>query len=325
MTRPGLRAARGATVVAFAALLSSLLASSALAQQTGKRLPELGGHNFLVSAEVQDPFITTFFRNSTGGGIAFDIQSLVLGESGDTILNVSGDLGFLNLGFEFQGALADWVALRVGFEGSARVGTSLESLLGNGVSAVYGYFLGASFRLWETQKIFLSATADLTGNTIYDVGLLRLVQDAIDVGDIPDSSSVVESGTDKAVVGGARFAWAASRLVGVRANGAVGIADLFREDQESKFSFFGEAAVDLNFHNTSSVPLGLLGFFRIANFNPGASDVLEKSVSGGIEVDYTGHEDFGLGLTLRWSNFETVTTRQNINTFGADINLRYFF
>jgi len=30
-------------------------------------------------------------------------------------------------------------------------------------------------------------------------------------------------------------------------------------------------------------------------------------------------------LTLRWVNFETTTTKQSITTFGADINLRYFF
>lgn len=318
------RIARAVPVFGIAAVFLALLAAPALAQQTGKRLPELGGHNFLISAEVPDPFITTFFRNATGGGIAFDVESVVLDSDGDTLINASGDLAFLNLGFEFQGALADWVALRVGFQGSARVGTSLEALLGNGVSAVYGYFLGASFRLWETQKIFLSATADLTGNTIYDVGILKLVQDAIDEGDIPDSSGVLDKGTDKAAAGGLRFAWAATRLVGVRANGAIGIADLFKEG-DSKFSFFADAGVDLNFHNTSNVPLGLLAFFKVANFNPGTSDILDKLATVGVEVDYTGHEDLGLGLTLKWTNFEGANTAQSISTFGLLLNLRYYF
>jgi hypothetical protein len=197
-------------------------------------------------------------------------------------------------------------------------------LLGNGISAVYGYFLGANFRLWETQKIFLSATADLTGNTIYDIGLLRLVQDAIDEGDIPDSSSVVEQGTDKATAGGLRFAWAASRLVGVRANGAIGVADLFREG-DTKFSFFAEGGVDLNFHNTSNVPIGLLGFFKVANFNPGTSDILDKLSTVGVDVNYTGREDLGLGLTLKWSNLETTNSAQSVSTFSAVLNLRYYF
>lgn len=319
------RSARLAATLSTAAVLLSLLAAPALAQEDEKALPVLGGHNFLISAEVPDPFITSFIRNATGGGIAKDMQTLLTDSSGDTILNATGDLAFLNLGFEYQGALADWVAIRIGFEGAARIGTSLESLLGNGVSAVYGYFLGGTFRLVETQKIFLSATADLTGNTIYDVGLLRLVQDAIDVGDIPDSSSVVETGTDKAAAGGLRLAWAASRLVGVRLNGAIGIADAFRKDQDTKFSFFGGAAVGFNFANTSNVPIGLLGFFKFANFNPGASDIVDSSTTTGLEIDYTGHQDFGLGLTLSWNSIETTRDRPSISTVSGTLNLRYFF
>lgn len=303
----------------------SLIATPALGQeQRDKSLPVLGGHNFLISSQVPDPFITSYIRNATGGGIAFNIDNVLTDAAGDTILNEQGDVGFLNLGFEYQGALADWVAIRVGFEGAARLGTSAASLLGSGVSAVYGYYLGASFRLVEAERVFVSATADLTGNTIYDIGVLRIVQEAIDEGDIPDSSEVVESGTDKAAVGGVRLAWAASRLIGVRLNGGVGIADVFRESG-SKFSFFAGAAVGFNFHNTTNIPIGLLAFFKAANFSPGASDVAEEIYTSGIEVDYTGHEDFGLGLALAWSRIPLTNSTQDINTFGATINLRYFF
>lgn len=217
------------------------------------------------------------------------------------------------------------MAIRLGFEGSARVGTSLESILGNGVSAVYGYFLGASFRLYETNKVFLSATADLTGNSITDVGILQLVQDAIDEGEIPDSASAVESGTDKAGVGGFRFAWAASRLIGVRANAALGISDLFQSGEDTRFSFITGAAVGFNFANTSNVPIGLLAFFKAANFSAGASNLVDATTTAGIEVDYTGHEDFGLGLTLGWERADLTMDRPAVKTFSAKINLRYYF
>lgn len=326
MTNLVTRIARSAATFSTAALILSLAATPALAQEeTGKRLPELAGHNFIISAEVPDPFITSFFRNATGGGIGFDVQNVLLDTTGDTILNASGDIGFLNLGFEYQGALAQWFALRIGFEGAARVGTSLESILGNGVSAVYGYFLGGSFRLLEAERIYLSATVDFTGNSIVDVGILQLVQDAIDQDTISPDSEPVNTGTDKATVAGARFAWAASRLIGVRLNGAIGIADLFRSSDDTKFTFAGQAAVGFNFANTTGVPIGLLAFFKLSNFNPGASDLLDSSSTAGIEVDYTGHEDFGLGLALSWVGATLTQDRPNINTFGATINLRYYF
>ena len=328
------RIARHAVTSCIAIFALSLVATPGVAQEenrTGvaqekqKSLPVLGGHHFLISAEVPDPFITSYIRNATGGGIAFNVQNLLTDSSGDTILNAEGNIAFLQLGFEYQGALADWVALRVGFEGAARVGTSLESLLGNGVSAVYGYFLGGSFRLAQTEKIALTATADFTGNSITDVGILALVQEAIDTGELPDSTEVVETGTDKAAVGGARFAWAASRLIGVRLDGSIGIADLFRSSEDTKFSFLAGGAVGFNFHDTSNVPLGLLAFFKAANFSPGASNIADAIYTGGVEVDYTGYDDLGLGLTFAWSRIPVANSDVTINTFNAAINLRFFF
>ena len=317
---------RCAATFGAAAVFVSLFAPAALAQEENeKKLPVLGGHNFIISAQVPEPFITTFIRNATGGGLALEVETVLTGPAGDTLVSEKGDLAFLDLGFEFQLAATDWLALRLAFEGAARVGTSLQSLLGNGVSAVYGYSLGGTFRLVEAEKVIISATADLTGNAIYEIGILRLVQDVIDEGDIPDSSGVVASGTDKAAVGGLRFAWAASRLIGVRLNGAVGVADLFRSDEETKFSFVFGAAVGFNFANTSNVPVGLLGFFKFTNFSPGASNVADEIVTTGLEIDYTGHEDFSMGLELAGSRIPIVNSDQTISTAGAKINLRYFF
>lgn len=327
LSRPASASAHLTAILGTTIALLTLLAAPALAQEeSGKRLPELAGHNFLISEQVPDPFITSFFRNATGGGIAFNVENLLIDSAGDTILDVSGDIGFLNLGFEYQGALAEWFALRIGFEGAARVGTSLESILGNGVSAVYGYFLGGTFRLVEKERVYLSATVDFTGNTITDVGILQLVQDAIDQDTIaPESDAVVETGTDKATVGGIRFAWAASRLIGVRLNAGIGIADLFRSSDDTKTTFNAAGAVGFNFANTTNVPIGLLVFLQVANFNPGASDILDSSTITGIEVDYTGYDDFGLGVALSWTRADLTQDRPKINTFGATINLRYFF
>lgn len=307
------------------AVLFSLLAPPAFAQEKQKRLPVLGGHNFIISARVPDPFITTFIRNATGGGLALGVETVLTDAAGDTVLSEKGDIAFLNLGFEFQLAATDWLALRLAFEGAARIGTSLQSLLGNGVSAVYGYTLGGTFRLVEAKKVVLSATADLTGNTIYDIGILRLVQDVIDEAAIPDSSGVIDSGTDKSAVGGLRFGWAASRLIGVRLNGAIGVADLFKSAEETKFSFVAGAAVGFNFANTSNVPIGLLGFFRFTNFTPGASNVADEIVTTGLEIDYTGQDDFSMGLELTGSRIPIASSEQTITTAGAAINLRYFF
>ena len=146
-----------------------------------------------------------------------------------------------------------------------------------------------------------------------------------DQGDIPDSSTAVGSGTDKAGVGGVRFAWAASRLIGVRATAGIGIADLFQGDEETKTSFYGAAAVGFNFANTTSVPIGLLGFYKWANFSTGASNIADGFSTFGLEVDYTGHKDFAMGLELSWIRIPQVDSDNEFSAVSAKINLRYFF
>ena len=301
----------------------SLYAAPAAAQdEREKRLPVLGDRAFIVSAEVQDPSVTSFLRSATGGGLAFDIATPVL-DADSNIVVYEGNLAFLELGLEAQAAVTDWLAVRLAFDGGARVGTSFEALSGSGVSAVYGYLVGAMVRLLETRKVLLSATADFTGNRIHDVSYLKVLRQALREGVI--TLDPVESGTDRALAGGLRFGWAASRLIGVRLSGAVGVADPFREELDSKVGYYAGAGVGFNLANTSSVPIGFLGFFKIANFNPGSSDIVGASFRTGLEIDYTGKSDFSTGVTLAYNRLETALTGQPIDTFDAVINLRYYF
>ncbi len=312
------------TLLAQATEASPAEASTA-AQQEEKKLPILAGHQFLSSGFVPDPFVTTFIRNAVGGGVALNIESVLRDTAGNVIAATEGDIAFMNVGFQYQLALANWVAVRLQLAGAARVGTSTEALLSNGVSAVYGYALGGTFRLFESNRTYLSATADLTGNKIYDIGILQAIQDAIDSGIEPDSIQAVESGTDKSAVGGLQFAWAASRLVGVRLLGSIGIGEPFRDLDESETSVNGGAAIDFNLFNTSSVPLGFLLGWTYSSFSEAASNVAEGINKWGLEVDWTGARDFSLGLQLSYNRVPLRDSDETINSWEGLINLRYYF
>jgi hypothetical protein len=66
-----------------------------------------------------DPFITTYLRSNTGFGLLLDARLPVLTEA-DTIAVLEGDIAFALLAFEYQQAIVDFLAVRIGFTGGAR-------------------------------------------------------------------------------------------------------------------------------------------------------------------------------------------------------------
>ncbi len=68
---------------------------------------------------MPDPFITTYLRSNTGFGLLLDARLPVLTEA-DTIAVLEGDIGFALLAFEYQQAIVDFLAVRIGFTGGAR-------------------------------------------------------------------------------------------------------------------------------------------------------------------------------------------------------------
>ena len=72
----------------------------------------LNGFRFIPSSVVDEPFATTFFQNSTGGGSAVNLSIPVRNLAGDTIKTIDGSVGFLLVDFEYQQAVAKWLALR---------------------------------------------------------------------------------------------------------------------------------------------------------------------------------------------------------------------
>jgi len=66
----------------------------------------LNGFRFIPSSVVDEPFATTFFQNSTGGGSAVNLSIPVRNLAGDTIKTIDGRVGFLLVDFEYRGRVS---------------------------------------------------------------------------------------------------------------------------------------------------------------------------------------------------------------------------
>jgi len=124
----------------------SLLAFALLAVSAGY-LPaqepsrELNGYEFIPSRIVADPFAVTYFGTSTGGGLAFALETPFVDVDGDTLGTLTGDVAFLALGFEYQQRIGQWLGVRFAFTGNGRIGTDEQSMLAQGVTGTFGWEL----------------------------------------------------------------------------------------------------------------------------------------------------------------------------------------
>jgi len=112
-------------------LVVFLAGSAAWAQNPGR---VLNGHRFIPSEQIATPFVTSYIKTATGGGAAFDLKTPFIDVNGDTLGTLEGNVAFMNLAFQYQQKVTDWLALRGGFTGSARVGIDEQSMLAQGTS-----------------------------------------------------------------------------------------------------------------------------------------------------------------------------------------------
>ncbi len=153
-----------------------------------RRLPVLKGHRFIPTSTVPDPFVTIYLRSNTGFGFLLDARFPVITEA-DTVGVVEGDIAFALLGFEYQQAIVDFLAVRIGFGGAVRTGTNGGTLLAEGLSARYSFEIGVTGRVFRTESLLLSAVADFSSNKLIAIDPFGFAQRVADeCSDAPDVS-----------------------------------------------------------------------------------------------------------------------------------------
>ncbi len=187
----------------------------------------LGGYRFIPASTIEDPFVTHYFRNSTGVSIAsnVDVPIIVIeGPPPDTLLSLDGNLLFIGVTFGYQHVVHPRVAVHVLADVISRLGTSGQALLSQGVTALTAGGLGTTVELWRSERVLLSGLLDVGYGQALAVDLVQFANDII-AGDIENASILV---TDKGgtIDGGLAFAWAPNPWSGVTAVGQIGYSEI---------------------------------------------------------------------------------------------------
>ncbi len=289
------------------------------------KLPLLNNHRFVVNPYATSPFIKTYFRNSLGGGVAMDLNVPILIIDGEPLAGLRGDLTFLTLEFEYQYAVNNWLAVFGNIGMVSRFGTEAQALVAQGINATYGFELGWMFKLLETDKVFLSATANLWNQSGTVLNLYNFVQDIIDNGELRPENQLIYSKDYIQGGGGLRVAWAPSELIGVN-----GLSEfLFGESLDNtgtKIFYNIAGSIDLDLNKVWSVPIGFaLGATVNTFLSSNDSSVDENTTSVFLRTSYTGRNDILISLDMTWNKMPISQPKQTLNGSTANISVEYYF
>ena len=290
----------------------------------------LAGHLFTPSTLVPDPFIATSFATTTAGGRAVNLKIPIYNLRGDQINEVSGDMGFVLLEFNYEQRLATRYALRIAVNGGARLGTTPPSFLADGVSSIFGYGLGGSMRLVEKHNWQLAGTLDLRSNSLTTVSPVGIVKSAFEQSRNNDTTgaviadSLLETGNNLRVLIGGRAAYAPAPWVGLTAFVEGGLGQRFQEAGNLGVINLGFAA-DFDMNPLRRLPIGFLVSFRSESLTERSEDIGGGLQSYGFGVFYTGRRWFSLGLENTYQRLDQVATGSSADIVQSRIVMRYDF
>jgi hypothetical protein len=280
----------------------------------------LGGHSFISSQLVRDPFATTHFDNRTGAGVAegqgprYDLMGTITGQRDYT-------LSALFSAFEFQYAVQPWLAVRVGGNGTLFAATSPESVVAIGASTGYEGALGATIGTNVGERFRVAALLDYAYGRHDFLDVIGGVGRSIASGQL--AGNFIQTSTGPTVIPAVSAAWALHEAVGL-----VGSVQLRHEMEEGPLVDNGNnlllpgVLLDLDLVPLLRFPLGVLVGYRLTQPIGDASELRSHALDTGLF--YTGNRNLDLGLQLALRRFPARAEADFDAALGMFV-MRYFW
>ena len=288
------------------------------------KVPNLGEHKFMPNNIVRHPFLQTSVRNTLGIGKAYDIEIPLIVIGGDPLIALRGDLIFLNLDFEYQHRVKDWLGVWARFRMLGRLGNGTEALLSQGITALSGFDLGWLFKLRQTEKTQLSGSLSLSNSQATIVNLLDFINGVID-GDLSTNNQLVKTVPSLRGNMGLRFAWAINELYGTYLLTKLSYGQSAIERNESKFFYKIGGVFDVNLSARTIFPFGIaLGVSHSSL--PRTGDATKSEVQSiFLHIGYNTPHDFIIGVQTSMEFLPLESTGETLKAGLTTINLRYYF
>jgi len=304
---------------------------SARAQETGEAQRYFGGHQFIPSTLVPNPFEMTNLTSTTGFGTTLNLDVPVVKLDGEKVGEVTSNIAFMLLQFDYQHSIGDRYAVRGDVVATTRVGTSAAALLVEGLSALYGWGFGGSARLVTKPSWRLAATADVRSNNLFKMSPIGFVRELV-TGVSNGDSTLVQAGEDSLLVsgnnirllGGLRGVYTPTPSLGFQGFFEAGMGDRFTGDTSKKTAINGGAGVSFDLNPLKGIPLGFLGSYRGEKISERGDDAGTANTVG-LGFFYTGRRYFSVGLENCWARIRQPGSSRKFDGYTARFVLSYDF
>ncbi len=311
------RTAAAVLCIAFAVVFG---ASPVGAGEAGRTL---GGHTFMPSTQVRDPFITTYLLSGTGVSI-FQLPMLTINWEGPEPVVMEGDVLYLVQGFRDQRALNDWLAVRGAFSATGRGGIDEKSVFAQGVMWSFAGGFGATARVWGAEQAALAVSADVALGSAYTINILDFAADILENGWDEESSFVSESNTSQGRLG-LVGAWAPKRWLGVTASADWGWAEGSGGRDWDGRRLRGSGTVGIDFKELDTVPVGVRFALSSQPIGQGGTGPGDDITSYGVGVFYTGRPDLSVGADAIFLRLPLIDSDVKTDALQFSIDMRYYF
>jgi hypothetical protein len=309
-----------AAVLCIALVVVAFGASPVGAEEAGRIL---GGHTFMPSTQVRDPFIATYLLSGTGMSI-FQLPMLTIDWEGPEPVIVEGDVLYLVQGFRYQCAVNDWLAVRGAFSATGRGGIDGRSVFAQGVMWSFAGEFGATARVWGAERATLAVSADMALGNAYTINILDYVEDIIEGGWDEDLSLVSESSTTLGRLG-LVGAWAPRRWLGVTASVDWGWAAGAGDRNWDGRRLGGGGTVGIDFKELGAVPIGVRFALSSQPIGQGGTDPADDIRSYGVGLFYTGRPDLSIGADTIFLRLPLIDSDAKTDALQFSVDMRYYF
>jgi hypothetical protein len=290
---------------------------------------ELGGHLFMPSHVIDDPFSYTafgmYFGLGSGNALGPELQLSPPAIVGEKWYGYTG----LGLGMILNVRILEYLSVRAVLNTSAYLGTGSGAALTVGTSAGVTGSVGVKGSLPVGENFRFAATIDASYGPVYSLLLAQGLVDALNNCRANPSQCSADLGgalqeTDTVTwVGGLVGSWAPTPYLGFTAN----------------FQFIAPTKTGSASASQNGVTIAGMGEFDARPLLPwlpvgvnlayqlttpvGGSGVATAQEAG-FGFYYTGRKDLALGLELDWK-WSTLETQQVSKATLAWINFRYYW
>ena len=299
---------------------------SGIYAQTSERpgnIPQLGGHSWAPNTQIVSPFIRTQIRNTTGFGQAPAVEVPAIEIGGEEVQVNTGDMIFINVQFDYQHAVKNWLAFVAIIDVSTRIGKKKEGLLTQGITSITGFKIGWLIKLLQSRRVMLSTLLTLSNSEARFINIIDYIYDIVEGGWDADAKLTKKFKSMRAS-GGLSAAWTISPMFGLYTYGQTGYGESVDRRNKNQWGYKLSAVLDTDLSVKTRIPLHIGLGLDLNSFPETGDDLSSDITTTMLRFGYLD-DDFSLGLELYTSWIPLKEFNETFTLSTVLINLRHYF